>query len=298
MKLDSLTLSILMGLLAGCRGEEPTPGPGASGPQGSGQTNPAAASDHGAQTDLGELTVAGKRFRVVRLGDLVPGKEGAFEVLAAGMTDADLAGLNAYLWIESEDGTQLSAPEKGLPGGNRLHFHVTPRKGEKAPFRVVLRLRAQGTDERGSLPLDGHGHEHAEGPHHGVPATFSGGDVKGHLELKLHDDEGDLELWLAQDARHEKPFDLPLAATVEVEFVDHEGKKVTLRPRNENQNEDEDGKPNVREGKTNYFVFPSKPGEDAAWLQGKEFQSIVVVRFARDGQSFTSEEFVLKPHAH
>src|SRR5690606_14173734 len=182
---------------------------------------------------------------------------------------------NAYLWVESQDGTQLSAPEKGLPSGDRLHFHVTPRQDEKAPYRVVLRLRSGDSDERGSLPLDGHGHEHVEGPHHGVPATFSGDGSQGHLELKLHDDKGDLELWLAEDAAFQRPFDLPLDATVEVEFIDVDGRKATLRPRNTTTNEDEEGVPNIREGKTNYFVFPGQQGEDASWLQGKEFQSIV-----------------------
>lgn len=268
--------------------EHPHPHPGET-------TSP---TDHGASSDLGTLTVAGKQFGVVRLGDLTPGKEGAFEVRPKGMAAAEIASLNVYLWVESEDGTQLSAPAKGSPEGSGLHFHVTPRQDEKVPFRVVLRLRADGTDERASLPLDGHGHEHHDGPHDGVPATFKGGAVTGHLELKLHDDKGDLELWLGEDSGFTRPFDLPLDATIEVEFVDVQGRKVTLRPRNRTSNDGEDGKPNVRDGKTNYFVFPGQSGDDASWLQGKEFQSIVIVRFARDSQSFVSTELVLKPHVH
>lgn len=258
----------------------------------------ARPADHGASTDLGTLTVAGRQFGVVRLGDLTPGKEGALEVHPRGIAAAELASLNVYLWIESEDGTQLSAPAKGSPEGSALHFHVTPRQGEKVPFRVVLRLRADGTDERAGLPLDGHGHEHHDGPHHGVPAVFKSGTVTGHLELKLHDDRGDLELWLGEDAAFARPFDLPLDATIEIEFVDVQGRRVTLQPRNKTTNADEDGKPNVRDGKTNYFVFPGQGGDDASWLQGKEFQSIVIVRFVRDGQSFVSAELVLKPHVH
>lgn len=305
MKPHTIPFLILAALLAGCGGDEPPAGPDRSGqsqpgatPAGEQAGTAGSKDDHGSETDLGTLTVAGRELRIVRLGDLVPGKEGAFEVLSSGRSDGDLQGLNAYLWVESQDGTQLSAPEKGLPGGNRLHFHVTPRRGEKTPFRVVLRLRTGDTDERGSLPLDGHGHEHLAGPHDGVPAGFAGGEVQGHLELRLHDDKGDLELWLAEDARFERPFDLPLDAAIEVEFIDVGGRKVTLRPRNETRNEDEDGKPNIRSGRTNYFVFPSRDGEDTSWLVGREFQSIVVVRFTRDGQAFASEEFVLKPHTH
>ena len=298
MKLYHTPFMILVLLPAACSGDQQSDAskqPAASGAPPGAQGK---AAEHGAATDLGTMTVAGQQFGVVRLGELVPGKEAAFEVHPKGMAPGEVAGLNAYLWVESQDGTQLSASEKGSPAGSALHFHVTPRKGAKVPVRVVLRLREGGTDERGSLPLDGHGHEHVEGPHDGIPASFNGGNTTGHLELKLHDDKGDLELWLAQDAGYQKPFDLPLDATVEIEFVDVGGRKVTLRPRNKTKNEDEDGKPNVRDGKTNYFIFPSQDNEDAAWLMGKQFQSIVVVRFARDGQAFASEEFVCKPHVH
>jgi len=263
------------------------------------QPSPSGApAGHGAATDLGTLTVAGKQFGITRLGDLTPGVEGAFEVHPKGIPAGDVATLNVYVWVESQDGTQLSAPAKAMPEGDVLHAHVTPKKDAKSPFRVVLRLRAGSTDERASLPLDGHGHEHVEGAHHGVPATFKGGEVTGHLELKLHDDKGDLELWLTEDAAGARPFDLPLDASVEIEFVDVSGRKVMLRPRNTTKNEDEDGNASVRDGKTNYFIFPSRQGDDANWLMGKTFQSIVVVRFVRDGKAFASEEFVLKPHVH
>lgn len=289
---------VLASLLAACGGDrQPDPGEQPP-PAGTAPIAQATPTDHGAATDLGTLTVAGKQFGILRLGELVPGKEGAFEMHPKNIAASELANLNLYLWVESQDGTQVSAPEKGSASGSALHFHVTPRKEGPLPVRVVLRLRADGIDERGALPLDGHGHEHVEGPHQGIPAAFEGGAIIGHLELKLHDDKGDLELWLAEDSAFQRPFDLPLDATVEVELVDLKGRKVTLRPRNQTKNEDEDGKPNVRDGKTNYFIYPSQPGEDPAWLQGKQLQSIAVVRFSRDGQAFVSEELVLKPHAH
>ncbi|MDE0740230.1 MAG: hypothetical protein OSB83_13585 [Planctomycetota bacterium] len=255
------------------------------------------ANDHGDKTDLGVLVLGGNKFRIVRLGKLIPGKEGAFEVLPQGASSDDIARWNLYLWVEDEAGAQLSAPSKGNIEGARLHFHVTPRQSEKTPTKVVLRLRSEGKDTRAKLPLDGHGHEHNDGPHHGIPAKFAG-DGGGTLELKLHDDKGDLELWLYQDAEHSKPFDLPLAASVEIEFIDADGRKVSLRPRNTEKNEDEAGEPNVRDGGTNYFIYPSKEGEDASWLKGKAFQSIVIVRFSLDDKKSASEEFILKPHVH
>ncbi len=290
-----LLLASLLLIACGDSTEQATPDRGAS-------TDNTASMDagegHGTATDLGTVTVGGREFGIVMLGELQPGKEGAFEVHPKGDAAAELDTLNVYLWVESQDGTQLSAPAKGGREGTGLHFHVTPRAGEQVPHRAVLRLRAEGLDERGSLPLDGHGHEHAEGAHHGVPAEFSGGGRTGHLELKLHDDKGDLELWLSEDAAGSRPFDLPLDATVQVEFIDLEDRTVTLRPRDADRNADEDGNPNVRDGQTNYFVFPGDTGADAAWLQGREFQSIVVLRFLRDGQEFRSEEFVLSPHTH
>ncbi len=255
-------------------------------------------ADHGLALQLGTLSVGSRRFEITQLGRLVPGEEGAFEVMPKGNTAAEIASLNVYLWIESEDGTQLSAPAKGTREGTSLHFHATPQKAGKAPFRVVLRVRADGADDRASLPLDGHGHEHAHGPHGGVIARFAGAGTNGHLELKLHDDKGDLELWLGKDDKLTESFDLPLAATVEVEFIDVKGRKVSLRARNQTKNEDEDGKPNVRAGRTNYFVYPGASGEDSAWLRGKEFQSIVIVRFQAGETAFVSEELVLKPHVH
>ena len=113
-------------------------------------------SDHGKRKPLGTLTVAGMAFDLVLFGELVPGKEGAFGVYPKkSLGDASL-----YLWVEDKVGTQLSAPAKGDLEGAGLHFHVLPQDAAKTPSRVVLRVRADGKDERAGLPLDGHGHEH------------------------------------------------------------------------------------------------------------------------------------------
>ncbi len=150
---------------------------------------------------------------------------------------------------------------------------------------------------------DDHGHAHADHPstpHEGVVAAFKDADGKpaGFLELKLHDDKGDLELWLAADEKIAQPFDASLDTKVQVKFIDKAGKTVELAPRNRNQNEDEDGHPNVRDGKTNYFIFPGETGQDAAWLMGAEFQSMVTATFAVDGKTYTSQGFLLVPHTH
>ncbi|MEZ5988371.1 MAG: hypothetical protein R3F30_04480 [Planctomycetota bacterium] len=62
-----------------------------------------------------------------------------------------------------------------------------------------------------------------------------------------------------------------------------EMREVTLRSWNGIKNEDEDGKANVGDGRTNYFIYPTGEGEDASWLRGMDF---------------VSEELVLRPHGH
>ena len=130
--------------------------------------------------------------------------------------------------------------------------------------------------------------------------SFQGpnGAIVGYVELKLHDDKGDLELWIATDEAIETPFDLPLSAEIEVVMHDHGNKAVALKVRNTDRNEDEDGTPNNRDGKTNYFIFPGDTGADASWLMGLDFASDVTVTFSKDGTTYTAGKFHLIPHTH
>lgn len=166
-----------------------------------------------------------------------------------------------------------------------------------------LRLKHGGKSYNVDLPEHGHEHAHGDhgehGPHDGMVAAFMGPDGKeaGHIELKLHDDKGDLELWIATDDGITKPFDLPLDATIAVAFPSM-SKDVTLAVRNKDQNEDEDGAATVRDGKTNYFIFPGDTGADAAWLVGKDFKARVTVSFTLDGTAYTTKPFELVPHGH
>ena len=80
--------------------------------------------------------------------------------------------------------------------------------------------------------------------------------------------------------------------------LDYGDRKVELAVRNTGDNEDEDGPPTNRGGKTNYFIFPGDTGADAAWLMGADFESKVVVSFEVDGVTYTSDEFLLRPHTH
>ena len=295
MKFTPLTLSLLA-LLASC-GEEPAPD--VVPPPEQGAAAP-AASGHGERTDLKNVTISGYEFNVAKYGTLEPGVEGALEVrLVDGPAGKSQDDLNVFVWVEDASGKQLSESHKATPEGDALHSHVMTRESESPPVRAVLRLRVDDIDTTGSLPLDGHGHEHSSAPHSGVQSRFKGPDGStGHLELKLHDDKGDLELWLCKDDHFEQPFDLPVDATVRVTFVDKDNRTVDLKVRNTDQNEDESGTANLREGQTNYFIYPSEDGQDSDWLKGADFQSIVKLSFTLNGTDYVSEEFVLTPHVH
>jgi hypothetical protein len=174
-----------------------------------------------------------------------------------------------------------------------------PGIGNVADFAGTVSGEIGGTPVMGEFDeAGGGGHGHAHTPHDGVIATLSGASGESFVELKLHDDKGDLELWLAHDRQMTQPFDLPADTEITVTFKDVPGKTAVLAVRNNEDNEDEDGTANMRNGKTNYFIFPGDSGQDPAWLMGLEFRSAVMVTLTVEGKEYRSEEFLLVPHTH
>ena len=157
---------------------------------------------------------------------------------------------------------------------------------------------SHASDHGGSSNLGSHDSAHSGAPHHGIlTPLFNLNNKVGYIELKLHDDKGDLELWLT-DLSNNTPLDIPLDSEIKVKFLDIGGREVLLKVRNKNSNEDEDGKGNIRSGKTNYFIFPGDSGESADFLVGNAFSSNVLVSFVADGKLLRTAAFVLKPHTH
>lgn len=139
-------------------------------------------------------------------------------------------------------------------------------------------------------------HIHAnEGPNSGFifPVFDSEGKQTGTIEIKLHDDAGDLEVWLKHGGHGGEPWRLPLDANLTLAFPG-EGKTVTLAVRDRERNEDESGESTIFEETTDYFVFPADTGVDASWLMGAEFAAKAELSF--DGA--TTGLFVLRPHVH
>ena len=106
---------------------------------------------------------------------------------------------------------------------------------------------------------------------------------RGYLELKLHGDAGDLELWLyggfalsnsltALYGGKPLPFDVPKETVIRLTFPSHPGKAVEMRVRNADKNEDEQGTPNMRGG-THTNFFSSSPGRAAPTRSGSSARS-------------------------
>ncbi len=138
------------------------------------------------------------------------------------------------------------------------------------------------------------------GPHDGIIAPFSkiGALTAGYLELKLHDDKGDLEIWFAKDPKCTQPFDLPLTTSIKIAFIDKSMKTIELKVRNSKKNEDEDGNSTTRNNSTNYFIYPGESNIDSNWLMGKNFQSSVIVSFVNNRKKYRSSMLTLTPHNH
>merc|ERR1719401_2300629 len=79
----------------------------------------------------------------------------------------------------------------------------------------------------------------------GIMSVLEDADGKhvGFIELKLHDDAGDLELFICKDGAMSEPLDFPASTSITATFATHDNRSVQLAVRDDDKNEDEDGKP-------------------------------------------------------
>jgi hypothetical protein len=139
-------------------------------------------------------------------------------------------------------------------------------------------------------------HIHAnEGPNGGFlfPVFDVDGKQNATVEIKLHDDAGDLEVWLKKGGYDGEALLLPTATILTLDFPALD-RNVTLAVKDHERNEDESGNSTVVDAKTNYFVFPGETGVDATWLMGADFAAKVELSFT----NATTGSFVLRPHIH
>lgn len=138
----------------------------------------------------------------------------------------------------------------------------------------------------------------ASGSNGGVPVRLT--SERGEIvfgELKLHDDKGDLELWLTKDGSGREPHRLPSSTVIALESRDP-ARSVRLAVRDAIDNQDESGVGHLVDGRADYFIFPGDSGADATWLQGSEFVGEVRLSCETDGARFNSGWVTLVPHHH
>jgi hypothetical protein len=247
---------------------------------------------------LGAVTLAGGTFIIDRDGQIEAGQETEFGVeQVAGETVAPTAA-----WLVKDDGTQMCEKVKAMAHDGHCHFNVLPLNPVKRkPVKFVLQVG----EEEALVDY----HAGAAPSKDGILSVFKASDApewRGYLELKLHGDAGDLELWLYTSAGHQTawsghtgkpvPFDVPMDTVIKLTFQSHKGKAIELHVRNGDTNEDEEGIFNVRDSGTNYFIFPGESGQDPEWLKGEEWRGLVTVAFEANGKSFLCDPFVLVPH--
>lgn len=235
---------------------------------------------------VGVVKLAGETFSVDREGQCESGKACEFGVERVGQGTA--SGFEA--WVENAAGERVSEIVNAEAHGEHWHFMVTPQAGAQAS-KFALRL------EKAVDTVDIH--PGAAPCHDGIstPIYDKSGTLAGFLELKLHDDAGDLEIWISRDGAMTQPMDIPADTIIKASFLAHSGRSVDLKVRNHGQNEDEDEKPNMRDGKTNYFIFPGDTGDDSSWLQGEKFRSMVEVTFSVGEQMYKTIPFTIVGHS-
>jgi hypothetical protein len=220
---------------------------------------------------------------VDREGQIVKGTETTFGVERVGPGSA--TGFKA--WMQDGEGVKVCDPIEGDGHGDHFHFTLKPKSDASVLAFGNGDQVSTISVQPGAFPIQG-----------GIQSVLedSDGNVVGFIELKLHDDAGDLELWICKDGAMTEPLDFPANTVVTVTCPTHDNKTAQLAVRNEDQNEDEDGNPTMRNGKTNYFIFPGESEQDPEWLIGEKFRSTTTVTFTADGKTYTAPPFILVPH--
>ena len=139
---------------------------------------------HAEICSIGTVTIAGSTFMIDREGQVECGKETEFGVELVGGKEAT----PSAAWLANPNGDKVADPVEGEGHDKHWHFKVDPLMPVKKS-KFVLKVG----DEEGIVDFC-HGARPTNG---GILAVFKG---LGFLELKLHGDAGDLELWLYSGA--------------------------------------------------------------------------------------------------
>jgi len=241
--------------------------------------------DHGGGiVSLGNITIGGEKFMIDRENQVDSGFETTFGLEPVGQGKA--TGFTA--WVQDKNGEVICDPVEGDGHEDHFHFTVIPKAPDAETFALKFGDEVSTISVHpGAAPVQG-----------GVMSVLEDADGEhvGFIELKLHDDAGDLELFLCKDGGMSEPLDFPASTTVTVTFASHDNRSVQLNVRNNDQNEDEDGNPTMRDGNTNYFIFPGESDQDPSFLVGEKFRSTTTVTFSSENKAYSAPPFILVPH--
>ena len=139
----------------------------------------------------------------------------------------------------------------------------------------------------------------AHGVRDGLLAPFhdAAGEEAGRIEWKLDTKTGRIEAWILTGGGDGEPFEIPVDARLTLTFHDLD-RSLDLVVKDPQANVDSDGYATVRDGRTNYFVYPVEATDGPAWLKDAAFASEVSATFIRDGIRYTGALFTLMPFDH
>jgi hypothetical protein len=260
------------------------------------EPSPSAASSahghdhHGTPYAIGGGTAGTSVVTVTQLGHFVADHEAAFEITVVGITKVQPTAIRAWFGGETQ-ATALSTVSRAEREGDAWHVHIEPMN----VLPVGEKLRVQVT-------IDGKTHVVSADPiyagaHGGVLAPFTVGTRRGFIELKFDPNTAELELWIANDHAIKRPIYLPADAEVMVS-LEAPAHHLRLVLRDRERNEDFNGTPNMRDGKTYYFTFPGDSDEESSWLMDDEIDTPATVTFVIDGEPVVVGPFRLVKEQH
>lgn len=134
---------------------------------------------------------------VDREGQLEGGKPTEFGIERVGEGEAS----NFIAWMLNGKRRRISPPVEGEGHDSHFHYMVTPTSSDAETLAISY------SDQVSTISI----HPGAAPASDGIlsPLECVDGKTVGFIELKLHDDAGDLELWLCSDGAMSKPLDFP-----------------------------------------------------------------------------------------
>ena len=180
------------------------------------------------------------------------------------------------------------------PDESEWHLESTALGGELLGGRYLVRIEKCVYIPDFEVP-EGHVAS-VEGPRGGtLVAIMDGEALSGHAEVRFHAEFGELEVWLGTDASMSSPLDVPVATVLMLRTATGDSAGTRLAVRDPERNEDEEGNVNVRDGATNYFVYPTDYSEEPSPPVGASGDTPVFIEFEAGGKTYRTSEFELVP---